>query len=132
MNEFCDRQAQEWLNSLRTLSIVRTAMGDLQQLDELMSCRLDSRTQDGGTVHHCDFWRQCDLTARKLIPALYHLFVDNQMPNPFKVVGFARREKSDDSWREEMKQGVEKLLPDEKSRSGKVGRFCCQFVLLPG
>ena len=32
-----------------------------------------------------------DLTARKLIPALYHLYVDGQMPESFRVVGFARR-----------------------------------------
>ena len=35
-----------------------------------------------------------DLTARKLIPALYHLYVDGQMPESFRVVGFARREKT--------------------------------------
>ena len=34
-----------------------------------------------------------DLTARKLIPALYHLFKDKQMPPEFRVIGFARREK---------------------------------------
>ena len=35
-----------------------------------------------------------DLTVRKLIPALFHLFKDGQMPEPFRVVGFARREKT--------------------------------------
>ena len=39
-----------------------------------------------------------DLTERKLIPALFHLFKDGQMPGPFRVVGFARREKTDTSW----------------------------------
>ena len=48
-----------------------------------------------------------DLTARKLIPALYHLLCDNQMPEAFRVVGVARREKTDDSFREELKHGVE-------------------------
>ena len=47
-----------------------------------------------------------DLTVRKLIPALYHLFTENQMPSPFRVVGFARREKTDESWRAELKEGV--------------------------
>ena len=40
-----------------------------------------------------------DLTARKLIPALYHLFKEKQMPPAFRVIGFARREKTDESWR---------------------------------
>jgi glucose-6-phosphate 1-dehydrogenase len=35
---------------------------------------------------------------RKLIPALFRLFMDGQMPEPFRVVGFARREKTDASW----------------------------------
>ena len=49
-----------------------------------------------------------DLTVRKLIPALYHLHIDGQMPKAFRVVGFARREKTDQSWREEMRAGIEK------------------------
>ncbi len=48
-----------------------------------------------------------DLTARKLIPALYNLFLEGQMPNSFRVVGFARREKTDASWCAEMRTGVE-------------------------
>jgi glucose-6-phosphate 1-dehydrogenase len=47
-----------------------------------------------------------DLTARKLIPALYHLFKDKQMPPSFRVVGFARREKTDDSWRQELREAL--------------------------
>ena len=47
-----------------------------------------------------------DLTARKLIPALYHLFKDRQMPSDFRVVGFARREKSDESWRQELRTAL--------------------------
>lgn len=50
-----------------------------------------------------------DLTARKLIPALYHLFESGQLPTPFRVVGFARREKSHDSWREELRAALEQL-----------------------
>ena len=49
-----------------------------------------------------------DLTARKLIPALYHLYVEGQMPESFRVLGFARREKTDESWRAEMREGLEK------------------------
>ncbi len=34
-----------------------------------------------------------DLTHRKLIPALYNLAADGDLPPQFKVVGFARRDK---------------------------------------
>jgi glucose-6-phosphate 1-dehydrogenase len=48
-----------------------------------------------------------DLTARKLIPALYHLFKDKLMPEKFRVVGFARREKTDASWRAELRTALD-------------------------
>jgi glucose-6-phosphate 1-dehydrogenase len=45
-----------------------------------------------------------DLTARKLIPAFYHLCKDKQMPPEFRVIGFARRDKTDESWRNELRE----------------------------
>jgi glucose-6-phosphate 1-dehydrogenase len=50
-----------------------------------------------------------DLTARKLIPALYHLFKEQQMPSSFRVIGFARREKTDDSWRQELRAALDQF-----------------------
>ena len=50
-----------------------------------------------------------DLTARKLIPALYHLFKEKQMPPAFRVVGFARREKTDASWRQELRAALDQF-----------------------
>jgi glucose-6-phosphate 1-dehydrogenase len=50
-----------------------------------------------------------DLTARKLIPALYHLFKDNLMPPAFRIVGFARREKTDESWRTELRAALDQF-----------------------
>ena len=49
-----------------------------------------------------------DLTFRKLIPALYNLVADGDLPAATNIVGFARREKSHDAWRQELKEGVEK------------------------
>ena len=50
-----------------------------------------------------------DLTARKLIPALYQLFKEKQMPSSFRVVGFARREKTDASWRQELRTALDQF-----------------------
>ena len=47
-----------------------------------------------------------DLTARKLIPALYHLCKDKLMPPAYRVIGFARREKTDDQWRQELRTAL--------------------------
>jgi glucose-6-phosphate 1-dehydrogenase len=50
-----------------------------------------------------------DLTSRKLIPALYHLHKEKQMPPDFRVIGFARREKSNESWRQELRQALDQF-----------------------
>lgn len=50
-----------------------------------------------------------DLTARKLTPALYNLAVEGQLPGHFACVGFARREKSNDDFRKEMLDAVNKF-----------------------
>jgi len=50
-----------------------------------------------------------DLTARKLIPALYHLFKEKLMPDTFRVIGFARREKTDATWRQELRTALDQF-----------------------
>ena len=47
-----------------------------------------------------------DLTARKILPALYNLTREGQLPPQFACVGFARRPKTHEQFREEMLQGV--------------------------
>ena len=47
-----------------------------------------------------------DLTRRKLIPALYQLCKDDQLPAPLHVIGFARRPWSDEKLREELTAGI--------------------------
>ncbi len=84
-------------------------MEDSGQLDELMECRLDSGRK---AVEPCTiviFGASGDLTARKLIPALFHLHVEKVLPTPFRIVGFARREKTDESWRAELREAMGKF-----------------------
>lgn len=50
-----------------------------------------------------------DLTHRKLIPALYNLEVDGNLPPALSVVGFARREKSDEQFRSELHDAAQKF-----------------------
>ena len=47
-----------------------------------------------------------DLTQRKLIPALYNLHLDRQLPDRFAIVGLARRPLADDVFRDQVRQGV--------------------------
>lgn len=55
-----------------------------------------------------------DLTYRKLIPALYNLQVDGDLPATSRITGFARRPKSDEVYRTELSEALSKF-----SRSGK-------------
>lgn len=50
-----------------------------------------------------------DLTHRKLIPALYNLAADGDLPPAVAVVGFARREKTDDEFRKELEEATRKF-----------------------
>jgi glucose-6-phosphate 1-dehydrogenase len=54
-----------------------------------------------------------DLTWRKLVPALYNLFLDGYLPDLFAVVGVDRKEMSDDDFRQHLRDGV-----DQFSRRG--------------
>src|SRR6476646_9197379 len=50
-----------------------------------------------------------DLTHRKLLPALYNLAADGELPPAVAVIGFARRPKSDEDFRKEMEEAVRKF-----------------------
>jgi glucose-6-phosphate 1-dehydrogenase len=47
-----------------------------------------------------------DLTHRKLVPALYNLAHEGQLPQSFAIVGFARRPKTHDQFRAELREAV--------------------------
>ena len=65
---------------------------------------VEDRTSDACTV--VIFGASGDLTRRKLLPALYNLAWQRLLPGGFAVVGVARRDKSDDVFREEMRSAV--------------------------
>jgi glucose-6-phosphate 1-dehydrogenase len=84
-------------------------MNDSQHLDELLASRYD---QGRRSVEPCTvviFGASGDLTARKLIPALYHLILEKAMPEPFRIIGFARREKTDEIFRKELREALDQF-----------------------
>ncbi|MGJ8652896.1 MAG: glucose-6-phosphate dehydrogenase [Opitutaceae bacterium] len=52
-----------------------------------------------------------DLTARKLVPAIFNLGIDNLLPGEFHLIGFGRKPIEDDNFREIMDGAI-----DEHSR----------------
>ena len=47
-----------------------------------------------------------DLTSRKIVPALFRLFVHGDLPDPFVVVGCARTNMDDKGFRTKMKKAL--------------------------
>ena len=62
-----------------------------------------------------------DLTRRKLIPALFHLFKNNQLPEKFAVLGVSRTELDDDTFREAMRRN---LIEKEGAHGQTLEVFC--------
>lgn len=56
-----------------------------------------------------------DLTWRKLMPALYNLYLENWSPDKFKIVGLDAKESNKTEFASRLKEGINKF-----SRSGKV------------
>ena len=77
-----------------------------EQHDEPTVCNLSETRKPVEPCTIVIFGASGDLTARKLIPALYHLAQDKQMPPTFRIIGFARREKTDESWRQELRAAL--------------------------
>jgi len=50
-----------------------------------------------------------DLTKRKLIPAIFSLMYEEKLPQNFTIVAIGRREKTDEEYREEMHEYVNKF-----------------------
>ena len=60
-----------------------------------------------------------DLTWRKLIPAIYNLYLDNCTPENFSVIGVARIEWSENECRNHLGEGVDKLSRIGKSKKNE-------------
>jgi len=57
-----------------------------------------------------------DLTARKIVPALFNLYVNDGLPDPFLVVGCARTKLSNQGFRDKMKNALKTatILDDQR------------------
>ncbi|UII80304.1 glucose-6-phosphate dehydrogenase [Flagellimonas sp. CMM7] len=62
-----------------------------------------------------------DLTKRKLVPALYALFVEGLLPEKFALLGASRSSISDEDFRDRMKTAISEFK--EIDDSSKIGEF---------
>jgi len=102
------------------------------QLDESLSCRLDFIRRAVKPCTIVIFGASGDLTSRKLIPALYHLFTEKQLPDPFRIIGFARRPKTDDAWRGELLADLQKFSRNKNLDVSKWNDFAARVSYCEG
>jgi glucose-6-phosphate 1-dehydrogenase len=71
-----------------------------------------------------------DLTWRKLVPALYSLFVDSHMPERIEILGLDRRPMDDAAFRERMRDGVSRFARRAATAGSRWDEFaaCLHFV----
>jgi glucose-6-phosphate 1-dehydrogenase len=55
-----------------------------------------------------------DLTHRKIVPALFSLHQQKLLPSSFALVAFARRDKTDEQFREDLRQALLEFAPKSK------------------
>lgn len=87
---------------MKAKSDMLTPMNFINPLDDIDSCRPKLAEPCVMVI----FGATGDLTGRKLLPALYNLAKDDQLPTHFACVGFARRDKDNQIFRAEMKEAV--------------------------
>jgi glucose-6-phosphate 1-dehydrogenase len=89
------------------ISAMVPLMIPFSEFESQISCRLGQERKNPDPCTLVIFGASGDLTARKLIPALYHLHREKQMPASFRIVGLARREKTEEAWRAELLQALQ-------------------------
>jgi len=72
-----------------------------------------------------------DLAWRKLIPALYNLFLDSLLPEKFSIFGMNRREVALDEWRSHMRDGIDQFSRRGKADSTRWDSFVSHLLLCP-
>ena len=107
-------------------------MGESKQLDELLTCRLGSSERNVSPCSIVIFGASGDLTSRKLIPALYHLYCEGRLPETIRVIGFARREKTDESWRAELREALGKFSRSKTVNEDKWNEFAGKIIYCRG
>ncbi len=72
-----------------------------------------------------------DLNLRKLAPALYNLYLDNFMPEKFAIIGTARKELTDKTYREKLLEGINSFSRNGQAQKEKWDSFAENVFYCP-
>ncbi len=64
-----------------------------------------------------------DLTHRKLIPAVFNLYISNSLPDGYVVLGVGRSKFSDIDFRKKVKESIQKIAHDKKVSEKIIDEF---------
>jgi len=99
---------------------------DVKQEDEDSSDDPCDDEEVAGNIAPCSFvlfGATGDLTNRKIVPALYSLALQGLLPVGFTIVAFARRDKSDESFREDLRKAIKDFAPHQPSSGPEWDEF---------
>lgn len=65
-----------------------------------------------------------DLTYRKLVPAVFDLYMQDMLPGNFAILGVSRSDLSDDAFRDKMQEGIREFSKFNQSSDDKIKSFC--------
>ncbi|HLW09656.1 MAG TPA: glucose-6-phosphate dehydrogenase [Fermentimonas sp.] len=71
-----------------------------------------------------------DLTYRKLIPAVFDLFMNDSLPEGYAVLGVSRTEFSDEKFRKKMKEGIRQFAHYKDAANDKINNFLSKIFYL--
>ena len=72
-----------------------------------------------------------DLTKRKLLPALYTLYTNGRLPEPFSVVGVARTGYTDDEFRAYALEQLRHFVPASQQDEDRIAAFVSRLHYQP-
>src|SRR5512140_710039 len=90
------------------------------------------RAKHAGPFVFVIFGATGDLTHRKLIPALFNLYLDGFLSSPFAIVGYARRERPHEDFRRGMREAIEKYSRRQPDSPDILDRFLSTMTYIPG
>jgi glucose-6-phosphate 1-dehydrogenase len=71
-----------------------------------------------------------DLTQRKIIPAIYNLFIDGLLPEPFCIIGIARTASNDEAFCQQLRKGVDTFSRRGKSKEEDWSKFAANITYM--
>ncbi|UFS69940.1 glucose-6-phosphate dehydrogenase [Geomonas sp. RF6] len=71
-----------------------------------------------------------DLARRKLVPALYNLFLDRYLPDTFSIIGVSRKELSDEAYRQHLREAVDEFSRRGPTKDEQWNRFAANITYL--